>query len=119
MAYINQENKRVIAAALKAALRDYPTLKYSLSIRDNSVITCKITQGPKCLDLENGRDVNNVNVYYIEKFFKPDAAVILTKIKYCLNTNNYDRSDSQSDYFDVGHYINIEIGQYDKPFVGV
>jgi len=34
-----------------------------------------------------------------------------------LNLDNYDRSDSMTDYFDVGHYVNINIGRWNKPFV--
>jgi hypothetical protein len=30
-------------------------------------------------------------------------------------TGNHDRSDSQTDYFDVGWYIEIQFGQWDKP----
>jgi hypothetical protein len=34
-----------------------------------------------------------------------------------LNCDNYDNSDSMTDYFDVGHYVDLNIGKWDKPFV--
>ena len=29
----------------------------------------------------------------------------------------YDRSDIQTDYFDVAYYISIHIGKWDKPYI--
>lgn len=34
-----------------------------------------------------------------------------------LNIDNYDNSDSQTDYFDVGHYTSINLGSWNKPFI--
>lgn len=31
--------------------------------------------------------------------------------------DNHNRSDSQTDYFDVGHYTSINLGSWNKPFV--
>ena len=118
MAYIDQTKKAVIAAALKVAMKPYPLVKYTLSIQNRSSITCTIKQGPKCLDIDGKGNVT-VNHYYIESNFSKEAAEILNKIKDCLNLENHDNSDVQSDYFDVGHYINIDIGRWDKPFIAV
>jgi hypothetical protein len=118
MAYINQEKKAVIAAALKVALKDCPSVKYSLSIQYHMKITCRIKQGPKFLD-PTGKGHIDVNTYHIDSNFEPEAAKLLNKIKECLDMGNHDNSDVQSDYFDVGWYINIEIGHWDKPYVGV
>lgn len=30
--------------------------------------------------------------------------------------HNWDKSDIITDYFNVDHYVDIEIGSYDKPF---
>lgn len=32
------------------------------------------------------------------------------------NSENWDNSDSQSDYFDVNYYLDINIGKWNKPF---
>jgi len=41
----------------------------------------------------------------------------LTELKDAMNVGNYDRSDMQSDYFDVGFYIDINVGNWDKPYI--
>jgi hypothetical protein len=28
----------------------------------------------------------------------------------------YDRSDSQSDYFDTAYYVDVNVGKWDKPY---
>jgi hypothetical protein len=33
-----------------------------------------------------------------------------------MNDGNHDNSDIQSDYFDVGWYISINVGRWDKPY---
>jgi hypothetical protein len=118
MAYITKEDKAVISAALKVALKDYPSIKWSLSIQDHSKITCTISKGPQCLDIENKGHLQ-VNHYHIEKFYSPEAAVILKKINECLHLGHYDNSDVQTDYFDCAWYVGINIGKWDKPFIVV
>jgi len=34
-----------------------------------------------------------------------------------LGVDYYNNSDIMTDYFDVSHYIYIEIGRWDKPYV--
>jgi hypothetical protein len=29
----------------------------------------------------------------------------------------FDHTDIQSDYFNVSHYIDINVGKYDKPYI--
>lgn len=115
MAYMNQEKKKVISEVLKIALKDYPSVKFSLSVHDHSSIRCRIKSGPKCL-LENG--VGGINHYFIDSNFKEAESVkILNCIKDALNKGNFDESDSQADYFCVGHYIDISIGSFEKPYI--
>lgn len=116
--YITQENKKTIAAALKVALKDYPTVKCSLSIQHHTSITCTISQGPKCLDTE-GQGHVQVNHYYIDQNYGKDAAKILNLINDCLHIGHYDNSDVQTDYFDCAWYVGITIGKWNKPFVAV
>ena len=33
-----------------------------------------------------------------------------------MNTGNYDNSDMMTDYFEVGHYIEVQIGSWKTPF---
>lgn len=118
MAYINQDQKKVIAAALKVALKDYPTLKYTLSIHNHSTISFNAKKGPKSLDPE-GKGSLTVNHYYIDTQWSGEAATILKKINECMHTGHWDESDSQSDYFHCAFYVQINIGSWDKPYVAV
>jgi hypothetical protein len=110
MAYMNQEKKKAINEKLQIALKAYPTVKCSLSVYNHSTISCRIKSGPKCLLEKDFRDVGftGVNHYFINDNFK-DA----------LNTGNFDESDSQTDYFCVGHYVDISVGSFEKPYVVV
>ena len=42
---------------------------------------------------------------------------VLTKACEIANTENWDKSDSMIDYFDVNYYFHVNIGQFEKPFV--
>ena len=59
----------------------------------------------------------SINVYHPHCFYEGALLETIRSIIRALNTGNYNRSDSQSDYFDVGHYVYLNIGSYEKPFV--
>jgi hypothetical protein len=120
MAYVNQEKKQKIAAALKLVVP--AGWKYSLAVRNHSTIVCTISKAP--VDLiaafqpERPTTSIDVNVYYVGTHCKDAAtAEILQKIVDALNTDNFDKSDIMTDYFNVGHYVDLNIGRWDRPFV--
>lgn len=134
MAFINQEKKKQIAAALKLALKD-KKIKYSLSIENHSTIVCTISaseidfignyNGKATGDdrrRHNGELVNangclDVNHYWLKDHFTGEALNTLETIIECLKTPDFfDDSDSQADYFHCSHYYNVKIGKFDKPF---
>jgi len=55
---------------------------------------------------------NRCNGYYLTN----EAVSMLKKVVKIANKKNWDRSDIQSDYFDVGYYFDLEIGKWNKPF---
>ena len=132
MAYMNQEKKAVIDSKLKAVMPK--GWKYSLSVSNHSTINLTIVSAPVDLIAEinwskkvfaerRGEEAytvkgyTDVNHYYLENAFC-DSLATFRAIKDAMNTGNHDRSDSQSDYFDVGHYISISIGRaWDKPYI--
>ena len=72
-------------------------------------------------NIENDpRPINNlsVNVYWYDEHFKDNTLAVefLTKALAIMNEGNFDKSDIQSDYFHVGWYVSINIGQWDKPY---
>lgn len=57
-----------------------------------------------------------VNHYYLDRNFVNDALEYLQAVKDLMNEGNHDNSDPMTDYFDVGWYINIEVGRWNKPY---
>src|SRR5476651_872128 len=129
MAYMDQKKKAAIAAELKKVMpKDW---KYSLGVRHHSTITLTISEAPVDLlseinrrngERSHGRhhhvftDYVSVNEHYLAEQFD-ETLTVMQQIKAALDLDNHDRSDIMTDYFDVGHYIKIEIGKHNKPFV--
>lgn len=132
MAYIGQDKKKAIAAKLKPVLKQYG-IKGTLSIDNYSTIVLKIKEG--ALDfIENFRttiadhptnlyksyrvtDHIDVNPYWYHEHFNGACKEFLEKALNILNEGNHDNSNSQIDYFDVGWYVNVRIGSWDKPYI--
>lgn len=133
MAYMSQEKKAQIAASLKPIMPK--SWKWSLAVNNHSTIVLTITSAPVDLIAESMRvhndyyagreesvwltkpDHMDVNHYYLDKAFDGDLLVTFKKILAALNTDNHDNSDVMTDYFDVGHYVDIQVGRWNKPFV--
>lgn len=126
MAYMSQEHKKVIAAKMKEFMpKDW---KYSLSVHNHSEIVCVVKSAPVDLSKAlspriagnfNGNDfcVNpNLN-WAKEQFVEGETKNIVLQMLQALNDNNYDNSDIMTDYFDVGHYVSLKFGRWDKPFI--
>ena len=116
MAYISTEEVKVIREELK---KNFPSrLGWKLSIvrRDYLSLSISIIQAPFELRNDQNNDYEQVNQYWIESRENKQSIPPLKKIFEIANKNNYNRSDVQSDYFDVGYYLNISIGHFGKPF---
>ena len=59
-------------------------------------------------------DVNN---YWYHEHFTGRSLLFLDDILPVLNRGNHDNSDLMTDYFDVGWYVNIKIGKWNKPYI--
>lgn len=127
MAYINQEMKREIAANLKKVI---PTgWKYTVGIRNHSELVLTFRAGPTALATVPAHwDYNNIyveqevvdhrtiNPYYLKDNLLPELQETFAKIVGAMNTGNWDNSDPMTDYFDVGFYIKLSVGEWDKPY---
>ena len=129
MAYMNQERKQVIAIKLKAVM---PTgWKYTLAVRHHSTLVLNISEAPINLvaeyvekavrrnfdsPLKDETRAIGVNPYWFEDQFEGQRLQQMLAIRAAMNEGNHDRSDIQTDYFDVGWYIDIHFGRYDRPF---
>lgn len=140
MAYVSQEMKKALAPQIKAVLKKYK-VKGTIGVRNHSSLVVNLREGGLDFIGQANRDNKEhaerrgthfhevkgnyqVNHYYahesgdktIGSFFKELVEAMNGKGSSVQNHNN---SDIQSDYFDVGWYIDINVGQWDKPYIYV
>jgi hypothetical protein len=119
MAYITSESVKEMRNAIKSLYPAKQGWKFSI-VRDHySSVRCSILSAPVELRLNTELTNQSVNNFWIESNYEGKNEVakeILLNINNILNLNNFDKSDAMSDYFHVGHYVNISIGEWDKPF---
>lgn len=132
MAYMNQERKSKIAAALKPVLARHQ-MKGSLSVRNHMTIVLTLTSGPidfvsnyNRVTAKNNptrhRDVTeqhlDVNKYWLASNFDGAAHQFLTEALEALKSADwFDKSDVQSDYFCTAYYMDISVGKWNRPYV--
>ena len=127
MAYMSQEKKASIAPRIKATLKKYG-LKGSLSVRNHSTLVLRIKSG-KIDFIRNYNDTVaplgeyrvavdylDVNPYHYQNHFSGRALKCLEEIFGAMNDGNWDKSDAQVDYFNVGWYIDVNVGSWNKPY---
>jgi hypothetical protein len=134
MAYMNQDKKAMISPVVKAILKKYK-VKGTLAVRNHSTLVLNIKSGSiDFIDNFNNTVSNtsrylaspqnfrkaegslDVNPYWYHEHFNGTALECLKEIMTAMNDGNHDNSDIQSDYFDVGWYVDINIGQWNKPY---
>lgn len=137
MAYMSQERKAQIAPVVKAICKKYG-VKASLAVRNHSTLALTVTQGnidfvenfiktdreksyakylsQDQIDYIRKNRTLDVNPYHFKSHFTGRALQFLTEVHSAMMTGNHDRSDIQSDYFDVGWYVDINIGRWNRPY---
>jgi hypothetical protein len=118
MAYYNQEMKQAIAPRIRELLKEYK-VKGTLSVRNHSTIVLTLKSG--AVDFGQNENKYNpgyldVNVYYIDDRYNPTAKKFLRRALEIMMEGNWDNSDIQTDYFDKGWYVDINVGKWDKPY---
>ena len=112
MAYFSKERKAEMAPKIKALLQKYK-MKGSLAVRHHSTVVLNLREGA----IDFGKEYADVNVYHIDRNFTGVAREFLNEALNILMTGNHNNSDIQSDYFDVGWYVDINVGKWDKPYI--
>jgi hypothetical protein len=139
MAYMNQERKAQIVAAVKPILAKYG-VKGTFAVRSHSTICLNIKSG-KIDFIENFIETDknkpyakymsddqvayirknkmiDVNPYWFQEHFSGKAKAFLTEVFAGMKSAGwYDRSDVQTDYFDTAYYVDVNVGAWDKPYV--
>lgn len=131
MAYVSQALKATLSPAIKAVFKKYG-MKASISVRNHSTLVVNVKSGEidfianyndcgkqKCHNGYTRVAVGylQVNPYYINESFCGRALECLEELQAAMYVGNWDKSDSQGDYFNVGWYIDINLGQWDKHYV--
>lgn len=135
MAYMNQDRKKELAAELKKALTPFKNkygLRYTLAVRNHSTVVLTFTEGR----LDFLKDVEKytrnggycqVNMYCVRRMelmadlerdpaFNQEVREVLLAADNALHKGNHDKSDMMTDYYDVGWYVDINVGRWNKPY---
>ena len=123
MAYVNQATKTTIAPKIKAICAKYK-VKGSLSIRHHSTLVLTIKSG--AIDFIGNGNVNcgqantsgyeQINPYHYGSHYSGKAKKFLQEVLAEMNAGNHDNSNAQIDYFDVGWYVDVNIGKWNQPY---
>ena len=108
MAYVSKEIKAELAPGIKKVLDEYG-MKGTIA-KDTHTLKVNLKSGP----IDFGTD--SVNEYHIDSHFEGVAKEFLLKLKDAMMVGNHNNSDIITDYFDVGWYIGINIGKWNKPY---
>ena len=123
MAYVSQDLKKKLAPKIKAICNKYG-VKASLAVRNHSVLCLNIKSGKIDFLGNYARDNEyakkyghiDVNTYWYQDHFDGVARDFFSEVIPAMNVGNHDNSDIQTDYFDVGWYIDVNVGKWNKPY---
>ena len=139
MAYMNQQRKQELAPAIKKVLKKYG-MKGTIAVKNHMSLVVNIKEGvldllgvaQKHNDLVNEKRGMNyagavgnylqVNQFYAAQWAREvgeeKVAKFYDELLAAMKGDKwYDRSDAMIDYFDTAYYMDINVGQWDKPYV--
>ena len=134
MAYMSPEKKAKIAPKIKAILAKYK-VKGSLAVRNHMTLCLNLKSGSIDFIANSNKVCSNthyqvasgfkpstsgydqVNPYHFKDHYDGKALAFMQEVFAAMNDGNHDRSDIQSDYFDVGWYVDVNIGKWDKQYI--
>jgi penicillin V acylase-like amidase (Ntn superfamily) len=136
MAYVSQDMKKQLSVSIKKVLKSYG-VKGSISVRNHSSLVVKLSSGK--LDIINNwiqvqlnqpqysesaiksassEKYLSVSPLWIEDSYSGEVKDFLVELFAAMKGQDYyDNSDPMTDYFDISHYVKVEVGQYNKPYV--
>ncbi len=138
MAYVSQEMKAKLAPTIKAICKKYG-VKASIAVRHHSTLVLNVRQG-KIDFIENyiatdaAKNYGNkmsedqvayirknqsldVNTYWVKDHYSGRAKSFLTEMIAAMEGPDFfNEDDAQTDYFHRSHYIDINIGSWNKPY---
>lgn len=133
MAYVSQDFKKSVAPKIKAICQKYG-VKGTLSVRNHSALVLTVRQGKidfigdfnqtiQQRDPSGARRINpakdhiQVNTFWYHEHYTGAALEFFNEIVPALKGPKYfDHSDISTDYFHCSHYIDINVGEWDRPY---
>ena len=128
MAYVSQELKAELSPAIKTVLKKY-SVKGTIAVRHHSTLVVNIKSGVIDFignynevtggDLHGNPRLGNIDVnpYWYHDHFSNVAKDFLIELFAAMKGDKwFDRSDFQSDYFHTAYYLDVNIGQWNKPY---
>lgn len=115
MAFFNSELKAEKAPAIKALAKEYG-VKLTLSVQNHMVFVCTIRSSNIDFHVDPDRGYDVVSHYHLEKHYQGRALEFLQKLYALMMQGNHNNSDPMTDYFDVGWYVEITVGDWKKPY---
>ena len=134
MAYMSQEKKAKISPKIKAILAKYK-VKGSLAVRNHMTLCLNLKSGSIDFIANSNKVCGNspyqvasgfkpstsgydqVNPYHFKDHYDGKALAFMQEVFAAMNEGNHDHSDIQSDYFNVGWYVDVNIGKWNKPYL--
>ena len=138
MAYMSQEKKAALAPFIKAVLAKY-NMKGTISVDNHSTLLVTLKEG--ALDLIAAANADNkalaertghpfyevkndyqANPYFAHESTNKTVGAFFKELVAAMNgknstVKNHNNSDIMTDYFDVGWYVNIYVGKWNKPYI--
>jgi len=138
MAYVSQEMKKNLAPGIKAVLKKYG-MKGTIAVRNHMALVVTLKSGK--LDLLGSAQRHNdmvaarqgresypvgsylqVNHFWADKWAEETGDVEIgnfySELVAAMKGEQYfDDSDAMTDYFHCSHYLNINAGDWNKPYV--
>ena len=139
MAYVSQELKSKLSPKIKAICKKHG-VKASIAVRHHSTLVLNVKSG-KIDFIENYIKTDadkiaankmsadtiahirknqslDVNTYWAHEHYSGKAKQFLTEMIAAMKGPDFfDETDAQVDYFHCSHYIDINIGKWDKPYI--
>jgi hypothetical protein len=139
MAYVSQELKSKLSPTIKAICKKYK-VKASVAVRNHSTLVLNVKSGkidfienyiktdadkivankmsPETIAHIRKNQSLDVNTYWAHEHYSGKAKQFLTEmISAMKGPDFFDHTDAQTDYFHCSHYVDINIGKWDKPYI--
>jgi len=119
-----------IATDIRTSLKkEFPDCKFSVRTEYYSMgqaLHVSLMSAPFAVfpEASNPRNYAQLNEYTIQRdddcnngsYLTPEGRALASCMIAIANRDNWNRSDSQTDYYDVNYALHANIGQWNKPF---